>query len=103
MSIMKSGALFCFKSVVFSAIFWGLWIGVIRPMTTAPQAANTQNTQSSSEMQAYEEQLNRTNRMLDISEDQQRRMDQYLTSQEENAKRFDAVLKVWEKQAGIGK
>lgn len=102
MATVRSAALFCVKSAIFSAVFWGMWLGIIRPITTAPQnnGAGAQDSQTNAQVQAYEEQMNRTNRMLDISEDQQKRMDQYLTSQEENARRFDAVLKAWEKQTG---
>lgn len=107
MPTFKSVAIFCLKCATFSLIFWSLWLGIIRPLSTASsnesKGSTTQDAQSKAQMQAYDDQMIRTNRMLDVSEDQQKRMDQYLAAQEANAKRFDAILQVWEKQTGLRK
>lgn len=106
MNLLKASLIFCVKCATFTAIFWLLWLNVIRPITTAPQndtSSRQQDAQSKAQMDAYERQMERSNRLLDMTEDQQKRMDQDLTAQEENTKRFDAVLKVWEKQTGLRK
>lgn len=104
-TVLNAIFMFCLKCATFSAIFWTMWLNVIQPMATKPQsnASTAQNAQSAQQAEAYEKQMDRAIRQLDIAEDQQRRMDQYLTIQQENAGRFDAVLKVWERQAGLAK
>lgn len=105
MPMLKSAALFCLKSIVFSAMFWIVWLNVIRPMTAAGQnnSSCTQDTQAQAQADAYEKQVARVNHQLDVVETQQKRMEVNLSDQEQNAKRFAAVLSVWEKQAGLKK
>jgi len=105
MPMIKSAALFCAKSAAFTIIFWGLWMGVLRPLTSSPQGntSSAQDAQTQAQTEAYEKQVARVNQQLDVVEGQQKRMEQNLTAQEENARRFDAVLKVWEKQTGLRK
>lgn len=102
--MIKSAALFCAKSAAFTIIFWGIWMGVLRPLTS-PQGntSSAQDAQTQAQTEAYEKQLARANQQLDVVEIQQKSMEQYLTAQEDNARRFDAVLRVWEKQAGLRK
>lgn len=101
--MFKSFALFCLKSAVFSAIFWGMWLGIIRPMTSTQQEGrpSAQDAQASAQMEAAQKYMDRANRQLDMVEDQQRRTDQYLTLQEDTVKRMAAVVAVWEKQSGL--
>lgn len=105
MPIAKSILLFCLRSAAFSAIFWTMWMGIIRPLTTSSQTGNSssQDAQTKAQMEMYANQVERTNRQLDVSEDLQRRTDQLLSAQEDNARRMDAVLKEWERQAGLRK
>jgi hypothetical protein len=108
MPIAKSILLFCLKCATFSAIFWTMWIGIIRPITSGSQTNNsnnstTQDAQTSAQIETYEKQVERSNRLLDVTEDQQKRTDQYITLQEESARRMDAILKEWEKQTGLRK
>jgi hypothetical protein len=105
MPTIKSVALFCIKSAAFTIIFWGLWLGVVRPITSPTQnnTPSTQDAQTKTQVDAYEKQVARVNRQLDVVEVQQKRMEQNLSVQEDSAKRYDAVLKVWEKQTGLRK
>jgi hypothetical protein len=100
---IKPVILFCLKSAVFTAIFWGVWLGVVRPITnpSKPHSSSSQDAQAQAE--AYNNQVARVNHQLEVVEAQQQRMEKYLTAQEENTKRYDAVLKVWEKQTGLRK
>lgn len=100
MNTIKSAALFCLKCATFTIIFWGLWIGVIRSISIAPQSvmSSSEDSQAQAEIEAYKKQTARIDQQLDVAEAQQKRMDRNLSAQEENAKRFDAVLKTWEKQ-----
>jgi hypothetical protein len=102
---IKQVITFCLKSICFTLIFWGIWLGVIRQITNPPQSnsSSTQDVQAKSQIDAYNNQVARANHQLDVVEEQQHRMEKYLTAQEENTKRFDAVLKVWEKQTGLRK
>ncbi len=105
MQMIKSTFLFCAKSAAFTIIFWGLWLGVLRPLTSSPlgDTSSAQNAQAQTQVEAYEKQVARVNQQLDVVEGQQKRMEQNLKFQEESARRFDAVLKVWEKQTGLRK
>jgi uncharacterized membrane protein YhiD involved in acid resistance len=103
MPILKSAALFCLKAAVFSAVFWVVWLNVIRPMTVTPQNNSSCSQDSSSQAQtdAYEKQVSRVNQQLDVVETQQKRTEKNISDQEQNTKRFAEILAVWEKQAGV--
>lgn len=104
MPMIKSVALFCAKSAAFTIIFWGLWMGLLRPITSSPSQSNTSSAQDAqAQTEAYEKQVARVNQQLDVVEGQQKRMEKNLSTQEENTKRFDAVLTVLEKQTGLRK
>lgn len=105
MPVVRQAALFCLKCAVFSLIFWTMWTTLIRPITTPNQGsgANTQDAPAKAQMDAYEKQVERANRQLDIGDDMQRRAEQQLAVQEENNKRMAAILTEWEKQTGLRK
>ena len=100
----KSILLFCAKSVAFTIIFWVLWTAVLNPIFMWKERNSTavQSTQTEAQVSAYEKQVARVNRQLDVVAAQQERMEKNLTAQEENTKRFAALLSVWEGQ-GIPK
>ncbi len=96
---------FVVKAVSFSLIFWGLWLFILKPITSPAQNTNTssQDAQSKALMETYEEQAMRTDELLNSSDAQQKRMELLLTIQEEQARRYNLILDKWEKQAGIKK
>ena len=96
--------MFVLKSIVFSIIFWTMWIGVIQPITSpASDSANTssqsQATENDALMKKYWEQLRRADKMHDALEDQYKRAETLLAKKEELANRFDILLRSWERRA----
>ena len=102
---IKPILIFCLKSALFTLIFWGVWLGVVRPITNPPQpnSNSNQDAQAKQQIEAYNNQVARANHQLDVVEQQQKRMEKHLAIEEENSKRFSAVLSIWEKQAGVNK
>ena len=102
---------FVLKSIIFSLIFWAIWIGVIRPITSATSDSSNASSQSQEDdqeslMKKYWEQAYRADKLqdqyeisIDVSKNQQRRLDALLTKQEEQANRLDSILSSWEKQS----
>ncbi|WP_396268276.1 hypothetical protein [Ideonella sp.] len=104
MPTIKAFALFCAKCAAFTTIFWGVWLGVLRPIAAPPAQDNAASAQDAqAQMDAYERQLARVTQQLDVAEGQQKRTEMILSTQEEHAKRLDAVLTAWEKQTGLKK
>jgi len=103
MNQLKYISTFFIKAVSFSLIFWGLWLFVLKPITSPAQNTNTssQDAQSKALIDTYEQQAKRTNELLDSSDAQQKRMDQLLSLQEEQARRYNLILDKWEKQTGV--
>jgi hypothetical protein len=103
--LIKPILIFCLKSVCFTVIFWGVWLGVVRPITNPPQpsSGSSQDAQAKQQIDAYNNQVARANHQLDVVEQQQKRMEKHLAIEEESSKRFSAILSVWEKQAGLNK
>ena len=105
MNQLKYIGLFIVKAVSFTVIFWGLWLYVLKPITSPAPSTNSssQDAQSKAQMDTYEQQAKRAAELLDSSDAQQKRMEQLLTTQEEQARRYNLVLDKWEKQTGIKK
>lgn len=100
---IKQAGIFLIKAVVFSLVFWVMWVYVVRPITNA-QTTNsscsnqvqTESTDQDAAMKKYMEQAAK-------AEEQQQRMDSILSRQEQQSKRLDAILSAWEKQAKIAR
>jgi len=67
---LKYIGLFIVKAVSFTVIFWGLWLFVLKPLTSPAQNTNTssQDAQSKVQMDTYEQQAKRAAELLDSSE-----------------------------------
>lgn len=104
MSQLKNIALFIVKAVSFTIIFWGLWLYVLKPITSPSQSASdsSQDAQTKA-LDKYNEQAKRAAEQLDRNDAEQKRMHQLITTQEEQARRYNLILDKWEKQAGIKK
>ena len=94
------------RGVVYAIAFWTVFR--VLQITFPSDISSTDSDEKlrqrqTTQMDAYEEQVKRTDQLFEQSEAQQARMRELISKQEEQAKRFDAVLDSWEKQAGLRK
>ena len=61
---IKLVILFCLKSTVFTAIFWDVWLGVVRPITNPPQPHSSLTQDAQAQAEAYNNQVARVNHQL---------------------------------------
>jgi len=114
-SFLKRAGLFVLGAVVFTVIFWTLWLWVLRPGlwgSSSNDSAEIRKQQEQSKayddlMKGYQRQAKEADeiqanlkRQVDQADAIQERQMDLLKKQEEQARRFDKILQQWEVQPG---
>lgn len=93
------------RGLIYALCFWSAYGLLYRPFfyATANGTPTDAVKQQREQVQAYQEQMDRSSKMLIESEQQQKRMAAILTKQEEITDRWAKVITVFEKQSAAKK
>jgi len=91
---MKAVGIFVIKSVVFTLIFWLLWLYILRPITSTDQ-----QNDNDALTKKYWEQAIRVDQLMDTSEKQAEQAASSIQKQEELLSRWEKVIENWEKNS----
>lgn len=100
--LFKSAGLFLLKCVVFTLVFWVLWMFAIRPITSSSNnstSSNSSDAQQEQMMKKYWEQIHESDRLQAEQAKQQVESEKQLKMQAELLQRFETVIQRWEAQA----
>ncbi|TDV36265.1 hypothetical protein C7405_104174 [Paraburkholderia caballeronis] len=104
--------LFFVRIIVFSFVFWTLWLVIFKPInvylnnkasTSIEKNSVDYNDEQKIQLEWTRKYNERVNKSADEYELYQKRMDLVLDRQEQQQRRFDAILSVWERQTGLRK
>ena len=94
------------RGLIYALAFWAVYrvmLLVYPAGASSTESDEKLRQRQTTQMNSYDEQVQKANQMFDESEKQQARMRALVSKQEEQAKRFDAILDQWERQARLHK